>query len=230
MNTYSLKIACPNCGATAGFTEKSPNTYSCGYCNSVFEHTSILPDKNQEQVYYEYYKKLCADFDALDPQDPERISKIYAILVQMSGCVEGLANSKFYSEVLQGFNAYTSKELAYLANLGVSTSSTLEEMVEKDLVVETKFAADFNLLLAQSLFTNSNLEKDLDRALVLASTAQELNTTIFRNYDHNCVTLKLEILAKLDRKEALQEALGHLLEIDDTLLVKKLRYRFKEFL
>lgn len=229
MNTHTYKIACPSCGASSGFTETAPNSYTCGYCGTAFEHLSFVPEKAQEKALYDFFKQVLSDSSNIPEEDPDKSIKVYSAIVQMSGAVASLHQSKFIDKVILQYEDFITLELQRLAALGVAGDLTLPGIIEKDIIAETKFYAEISILYAQSLYSHNPTQERLLRALSHIKKADQWNRHLFLNYDHNCTGLYLDILEKIEEKETFQKVLQEALKVDDTLYVKRLRYRFKEY-
>lgn len=229
MNTPTYKIACPNCGATSGFTETAPSSYSCGYCGSAFEHQTVIAHKTQEQGFYDYFKNLQIQGQQIEDLNPDRNSLWYSIIIQMSSCVEGLAASSFFEEIWIQYLATLNQELGVLQTQGVQVEAPIEKVIARNCIVPTKFYADYALLRAETLAKFKSDTKDLELALQSVKNAEIINQEILKSVDHNITGLKFEILQRLEQTEQFEMDLRTALQHSDTDFVKRLRYRFKEF-
>lgn len=230
MNTHSYKIACPNCGATSGFTETAPSSYSCGYCGSAFEQATVIASKSQEGFLYDRFKELIKECNAIDPENPDRNTLWYSTLVQLNGCVDGLVASVFFQEVKEDYIEKLSQEIDYLKSKGVAAKSSVQEIVQKDLVVPTKFYSDYQLMLAECLNAYSKEPSVLEKALQAVVASERIYLELMQSVDHKITGLKLELLQRLEHTEQFETDLQTALQHSDTDFVKRIRYRFKDSL
>ncbi|WP_299680328.1 hypothetical protein [uncultured Dokdonia sp.] len=229
-DALTYKISCPSCGASSGFSEKRPGSYTCGYCGTAFEHQSIIPSKNQEKVLYDYFVVLQQDYKNVSQENPDRDTIVYGLLMQMNGIVEGLVSSVSFEEVLQKYVDYTSKEIDHLESIGLREITTLDIVLEKDIMLEAKLLADYKLSLSQTFFKFKKEEKSLTKALQYVSSAEAIYLIIFTTFDHNITGLKLDILKYLGLEKELNSALQNALHSEDNAFVERIRFRFKEFI
>lgn len=228
MNAHTYKIVCPSCGATSGFTEAAPNRYTCGYCGTTFEHLSVLPTKNQERILYDYFMQVLADHQSIPDDNPDKTTMMYSAMVRMSGALEGLSNSKNIHKVKLQYHDFIIKELQRLQLYGIKSFNSVQDVVAADAIAETKFYANGAFLLAKSYKDHSSSKETLEEALELITQADTINQRLFQTYDHEYRGLQLELLKQNQLHDKFKEVLLESLKVEDSLYVKRLRYRFKE--
>lgn len=229
-DALTYKISCPSCGASNGFSETTPSRYVCGYCDTTFECQSIIPSKNQEKILYDYFKTLQQDYKNLSDENPDRDTMVYSLLMQMNGLLEGLTSSPSFNKVLQLFIDYTSKEIDRLESIGLKEIPSLDAVLKQDLIIEARFLADYKLLLGQTLYTYKKEKETLKKALQYVVSAEGIHQEVFITFDHTTTGLKLDILRELSHDKAFTIALQKALQSEDSMFVKRITYRFKEFI
>ncbi|GGG13725.1 hypothetical protein GCM10011344_13010 [Dokdonia pacifica] len=229
-DSLTYKISCPSCGASSGFSETTPGSYTCGYCDTAFEHQSIIPSKNQEKVLYDYFIKLDQDYKKVSQENPDRDTIVYGLLMQMNGIIEGLESSNSLHKVLQVYFDHTDKEIDRLESIGLKGLDTLDVVLEKELMIEARFLADYKLFVSQTLYRYKKEEELLKKALQYIVSAELIYQRVFTTFDHTTTGLKLDILRDLGLEEAFALGLKKALQSEDRMFVKRITYRFKEFI
>lgn len=61
-------------------------------------------------------------------------------------------------------------------------------------------------------------------------SAEAIHQEVFTTFDHTTTGLKLDIFRELNDDEAFASALQKALQSEDSMFVKRITYRFKEFI
>lgn len=199
----SNRLQCPSCGANDSFKENKPNLYTCSYCNSVFEHVSVIDYKNVEDVLYNQVDTLLEESTLLTPEQPKYLVNFYAKMEQIHAYLSQLDTSSFYQKLFSRFEKVLDQEIVRLHDMGVSLDASKEFLLEEGNYIKFYSLINYHKMKALHLGNMHHKKEELLEALKIAQLAKNIQDKFIGEYQEEIVRCILFLLQKLKDKEYL---------------------------
>ncbi len=205
------KIQCPSCGATGSFLEKEPGRYTCVYCNSIFEHTSILPEKTVLQIFFDQMKDLYDTHIVFLPDRAQYYARMFNVIMQMDAHLRPLKNSSFYLLAFNNLEELIQREFRLLKDQNIDIGIGKEAIYsDSETFVRLKYLVFYNTILAHHKALLAGSESELLEALTYAENAGIIQNKLNLGYDTDIARSKVGVLRRLHKKE---EVFSYLAEL-----------------
>ncbi|WP_299897612.1 hypothetical protein [uncultured Aquimarina sp.] len=199
----SNRLQCPSCGANDSFKENKPNLYTCSYCNSVFEHVSVIDYKNIEDVLYNQVITLLEESTLLTPDQPKYLVNFYAKMEQIHAYLSQLDKSSFYHKLFSRFEKVLDQEIVRLHDMGVSLDASKEFLFEEGNYMKFYSLINYQKMKALHLSKIHDKKDGLLETLKIAQLAKDIQDKFIGEYQEEIVRCILFLLQELKEKERL---------------------------
>ncbi|AFL80844.1 hypothetical protein Aeqsu_1351 [Aequorivita sublithincola DSM 14238] len=227
----SNKIQCPTCGATSSYTETEPGQYKCGYCLSGWEQLSILPEKDNEQEFFEKCKEIFDEQQKLTPEKPKYSERSFANITIFFSFFSEIKNTTFREQLLPKFNTLVEEQIKEYAEQGIDTNVDREKIFTRypDKFVLVIYLAELNYMSAKALALTYDEKEKLEEAILKLKTAQQLHGPSINEWQGKISKTTVGILQRLGEEKRAFEYIYSLFESQNIRSYKAYHHKSSGF-
>lgn len=227
----SNKIQCPTCGATSSYTEIEPGHYKCGYCLSGWEQLSILPEKNNEQEFFEKCEEIFDEQQKLTPERPKYSERSFANITIFFSFFSEIKNTIFREQLLPKFNTLVDKQIKEYAEQGIDTNVDREKIFSRypDKFVLVIYLAELNYMSAKAIALTYDEKEKLEEAVLKLKTAQQLHGPSINEWQEKISKASVGVLQRLGEEQRTFEYIYSLFESQNIRSYKAYHHKSSGF-